>query len=111
MIEVEIITNYGVKGVLGFLLGALAAFLVNISMQAMRIIVIAQAAFLGFLAVAGIIDINFGRLIDIIAGIVAWLVDAASSIFSSILELGSFGTGVAAGYIGTTVLISMLTDE
>lgn len=96
---------------LGFLLGATAAFLVNISMKAMRIIVIAQAAFLGFLAVSGIISINFGRLFEIVADLISWLADSASSIFSSILELGTFGGGVAAGYIGTTVLLSTLEGE
>ena len=107
----EIITNYGVKGLLGFLLGATAAFLVNTSMQAMRIISIAQVAFLGFLAVAGIITINFGRLLEIITDIASWLADAASSIFSSIVELGSFGAGFAAGWIGTTFALAKMMEE
>ncbi len=107
----EIITNYGVKAVLGFLLGATTAFLVNTSMQAIRIIAIAQAAFIGFLAVAGIITINFGRLFEILTDIVSWLADSVSSIFTSILELGTFGGAFAAGYIGTTVALSNLLEE
>jgi len=92
-------------------LGATAAFLVSISLKAMRIIALAQAAFLGFLAISGIITINFGRLLEIITDIVSWLANSLESIFSSILELGSFGAGFAGGFIGTTVLLEALNNE
>jgi len=92
-------------------LGATAAFLVSISLKAMRIIALAQAAFLGFLAISGIITINFGRLLEIIIDIVSWLANSLESIFSSILELGSFGAGFAGGFIGTTVLLEALNDD
>ena len=92
-------------------MGATAAFLVSISLKAMRIIALAQAAFLGFLAISGIITINFGRLIEIITDIVSWLANSLESIFSSILELGSFGAGFAGGFIGTTVLLEALNDD
>jgi len=92
-------------------LGATAAFLVSISLKAMRIIALAQAAFLGFLAISGIITINFGRLLEIITDIVRWLANSLESIFSSILELGSFGAGFAGGFIGTTVLLEALNDD
>jgi|TARA_B100001540_G_C15726502_1_gene605559 uncharacterized membrane protein (Fun14 family) len=92
-------------------LGATAAFLVSISLKAMRIIALAQAAFLGFLAISGIITINFGRLLEIITDIVSWLANSLESIFSSILELGSFGAGFAGGFIGTTVLLEALNDD
>jgi hypothetical protein len=39
------------------------------------------------------------------------LADAASSIFSSIVELGSFGTGFAAGWIGTTFALAKMMEE
>lgn len=80
-------------------------------MRAMRIIVMAQSAFIGFLAVAGIITINFGRLFEIVTDVISWLADSASSIFSSILELGTFGGGIAAGYMATTVLLSKMDEE
>ncbi len=92
-------------------MGATAAFLVSISLKAMRIIALAQAAFLGFLAISGIITINFGRLLEIITDIVRWLANSLESIFSSILELGSFGAGFAGGFIGTTVLLEALNDD
>lgn len=92
-------------------MGATAAFLVSISLKAMRIIALAQAAFLGFLAISGIITINFGRLLEIIIDIVSWLANSLESIFSSILELGSFGAGFAGGFIGTTVLLEALNDD
>ncbi|MGB1801566.1 MAG: hypothetical protein ACPHKZ_00815 [Candidatus Thalassarchaeaceae archaeon] len=92
-------------------MGATAAFLVSISLKAMRIIALAQAAFLGFLAISGIITINFGRLLEIITDIVSWLANSLESIFSSILELGSFGAGFAGGFIGTTVLLEALNDD
>ena len=92
-------------------MGATAAFLVSISLKAMRIIALAQAAFLGFLAISGIITINFGRLLEIITDIVSWLANSLESIFSSILELGSFGAGFAGGFIGTTVLLEALNNE
>ena len=92
-------------------MGATAAFLVSISLKAMRIIALAQAAFLGFLAISGIITINFGRLLEIITDIVSWLANSLESIFSSILELGSFGAGFAGGFIGTTVLLDALNDD
>ena len=95
----------------GFLLGATGAFLVSISLKALRIIALAQAAFLGFLAVSGIITINFGRLLEILTDIVNWFADSLDSIFSSILELGIFGAGFAGGFIGTTVLLEALNDE
>lgn len=92
-------------------MGATSAFLVSISLKAMRIIALAQAAFLGFLAISGIITINFGRLLEIITDIVSWLANSLESIFSSILELGSFGAGFAGGFIGTTVLLEALNDD
>ncbi len=92
-------------------MGATAAFLVSISLKAMRVIALAQAAFLGFLAISGIITINFGRLLEIITDIVSWLANSLESIFSSILELGSFGAGFAGGFIGTTVLLEALNDD
>ena len=92
-------------------MGATAAFLVSISLKAMRIIALAQAAFLGFLAISGIITINFGRLLEIITDIVSWLANSLESIFSSILELGSFGAGFAGGFIGTTVLLEALNND
>ena len=92
-------------------MGATAAFLVSISLKAVRIIALAQAAFLGFLAISGIITINFGRLLEIITDIVSWLANSLESIFSSILELGSFGAGFAGGFIGTTVLLEALNDD
>ena len=92
-------------------MGATAAFLVSISLKAMRSIALAQAAFLGFLAISGIITINFGRLLEIITDIVSWLANSLESIFSSILELGSFGAGFAGGFIGTTVLLEALNDD
>ena len=92
-------------------MGATAAYLVSISLKAMRIIALAQAAFLGFLAISGIITINFGRLLEIITDIVSWLANSLESIFSSILELGSFGAGFAGGFIGTTVLLEALNDD
>lgn len=92
-------------------MGATAAFLVSISLKAMRIIALAQAAFFGFLAISGIITINFGRLLEIITDIVSWLANSLESIFSSILELGSFGAGFAGGFIGTTVLLEALNDD
>ena len=92
-------------------MGATAAFLVSISLKAMRIIALAQAAFLGFLAISGIITINFGRLLEIITDIVSWLANSLDSIFSSILELGSFGAGFAGGFIGTTILLEAFNDD
>ena len=92
-------------------MGATAAFLVSISFKAMRIIALAQAAFLGFLAISGIITIDFGRVLEIITDIVSWLANSLESIFSSILELGSFGAGFAGGFIGTTVLLEALNDD
>ena len=71
----------------GFLLGATGAFLVSISLKALRIIALAQAAFLGFLAVSGIISINFGRLLEILTYIVNWFADSLDSIFSSKVKI------------------------
>ena len=92
-------------------MGATAAFLVSISLKAMRIIALAQTAFFGFLAISGIITVNFGRLLEIITDIVRWLANSIESIFSSILELGSFGAGFAGGFIGTTVLLEALNND
>lgn len=92
-------------------MGATAAFLISISLKAMKIIALAQAAFFGFLAISGIITINFGRLLEIITDIVSWLANSLDSIFSSILELGSFGAGFAGGFIGTTILLEAFNDD
>ena len=107
----DLVTNYGFKCVVGFLLGATGAFLVNISLKAMRIIALAQGAFLGLLAISGVITINFGRLLEILTDIVNWFADSLGSIFSSLLELGTFGAGFAGVFIGTTVLLETLNDE
>jgi len=106
-----LITNYGVKGIVGFFLGATAAFLASISLKAIRIIALAQVSFLGFLAVSGIVTINFGRIFEIVTDIIGWIADSLESIFSSILELGLFGAGFAGGFIGTTVLLERLNGE
>ena len=107
----EAILNYGFKGILGFLFGATVAFLVRISQKAMKIIALAQFSFLGFLAASGIITINLGRLLEIANDILSWIGDSLESIFSSILELGSFGAGFAGGFIGTTLLLETLNEE
>ena len=83
----EAISNYGLKGILGFLFGATIAFLVSISLKAMKIIALAQFSFLGFLAASGIITINLGRLLEIANDILSWIADSIESVFSSILEL------------------------
>ena len=41
----EAISNYGLKGILGFLFGATVAFLASISLKAMKIIALAQSHF------------------------------------------------------------------
>ena len=58
----EAISNYGLKGILGFLFGATIAFLVSISLKAMKIIALAQFSFLGFLAASGIITVSYTHL-------------------------------------------------
>ena len=92
-------------------LGATAAFLASISLKAIRIIALAQVSFLGFLAVSGIVTINFGRIFEIVTDIIGWIADSLESIFSSILELGLFGAGFAGGFIGTTVLLERLNGD
>ena len=68
-------------------------------------------SFLGFLAVSGIVTINFGRIFEIVTDIIGWIADSLESIFSSILELGLFGAGFAGGFIGTTVLLERLNGD
>ena len=80
-------------------------------MKAIRIIALAQVSFLGFLAVSGIITINFGRILEILSDVIGWIADSLESIISSILELGLFGAGCAGGFIGTTVLLERLNDD
>jgi len=107
----EVISNYGLKGLLGFLFGATVAFLVSISLKAMKIIALAQLSFFGVVTTSGIITINLGRLLEIVNDILSWIAASLESIFSSILELGSFGAGFAGGFIGTTLLIETLNQE
>ena len=111
MKKIELITNYGLKGIVGFFLGATAAFLGSISLKTIRIIALAQVSFLGFLAVSGIITINFGRILEIFSDVIGWIVESLESIFASILELGLFSAGFAGGFIGITVLLEKLNDE
>ena len=92
-------------------MGATAAFLANSSLKAIRIIALAQVSFLGFLAVSGIVTINFGRIFEIVTDIIGLIADSLESIFSSILELGLFGAGFAGGFIGTTVLLERLNGD
>ena len=79
----------------------------------MKIIALAQFSFLGFLAASGIITINLGRLLEIANDILSWIADSLESVFSSILELGSFGagSGLAGGFIGTTLLLETLNED